>query len=329
MIKDPKKIVISRTDSIGDVCLTLPMAGYLKELFPEVEIIFLGNTYTKPVISCCEHVDVIWEWATISTWSYNEQIEWLRDQQVDVFIHVFPNMEIARLAKKANIKHRIGTSHRVFHLATCNHRPNFTRKRSDLHESQLNFKLLKPFGLKEEFSLEKIFGYAGFTKIPDLPEWMNDLLLENGNNIIFHPKSKGSAIELGTEKYIELAKNLESNNNRVFFTGTEQEGAFFRDHLPQSENIFDLSGKCSLDELIAFIEKADLLLAASTGPLHLAGLTGINTVGLFSTRKPIHAERWQPIGKKVVIIKSEKNSDFTQPLSIDLRDIEQELEKLL
>ena len=67
MIKNPKKIVISRTDSIGDVVLTLPLAGILRERFPTAKIIFLGNTYTKPIIQCCEDVDEIWEWAETTT----------------------------------------------------------------------------------------------------------------------------------------------------------------------------------------------------------------------------------------------------------------------
>ena len=62
-ISDPKKIVISRTDSIGDVALTLPLAGILKEKFPNTKIIFLGNTYTKPILECCQNIDEIWEWA--------------------------------------------------------------------------------------------------------------------------------------------------------------------------------------------------------------------------------------------------------------------------
>ena len=138
MIKDPKNIVISRTDSIGDVILTLPLAGILKVKFPNTKIIFLGNTYTKPIINCCEHVDEIWEWAELEKLTEKERFEWLRDKDIEVFIHVFPNKEIAKLAKQAKIPNRIGTSHRLFHLNTCNHRPNFTRKKSDLHESQLN-----------------------------------------------------------------------------------------------------------------------------------------------------------------------------------------------
>ena len=66
IVNKPQKIVISRTDSIGDVVLTLPLAGILKEKFPEAQIVFLGNSYTRPVIRCSQFVDEIWEWDKLS-----------------------------------------------------------------------------------------------------------------------------------------------------------------------------------------------------------------------------------------------------------------------
>ena len=154
-ISNPKKIVISRTDSIGDVALTLPLAGILKEKYPNAQIIFLGNTYTKPIIDCSNSVDVVCEWSELQKMDSKAQVKWLRSQNIDVFIHVFPRKELSRLVQKAKIPHRIGTSHRVYHFLTCNHRPNFTRKNSDLHESQLNTKLLKPFGIEKNYTLKE------------------------------------------------------------------------------------------------------------------------------------------------------------------------------
>ena len=55
--KDPSHILISRTDSIGDVVLTLPVAKFLKDRFPETKISFLGKAYTRPVIEACIYVD--------------------------------------------------------------------------------------------------------------------------------------------------------------------------------------------------------------------------------------------------------------------------------
>jgi ADP-heptose:LPS heptosyltransferase len=41
------RIIISRTDSIGDVILTLPLCVWLKKQFPQTELIFLGQILYK------------------------------------------------------------------------------------------------------------------------------------------------------------------------------------------------------------------------------------------------------------------------------------------
>lgn len=327
MIQNPKHIVISRTDSIGDVALTLPLAGILKEKFPNAKISFLGNTYTKPVIESCQHIDEIWEWAELQKLSQQEQLDFLISKKVDVFIHVFPRKEIAKLAKKAKIAHRIGTSHRFFHLLTCNHRPGFTRKNSDLHEAQLNTKLLSALGITKDYSLPELAHLAAFTKIQPLPSELKSLLSKDKKSIILHPKSQGSAREWALENYIELASALDSAKFNIFFTGTEKEGLLFRNSIPKKENVFDLTGKMNLHELISFIKSADLLIAASTGPLHLAGLNGIHAFGLFSTQRPTHAGRWKPLGNHVYILEEKIISDSTQPLNIPLRDVMKALEQ--
>jgi heptosyltransferase-3 len=325
-ISNPKKIVISRTDSIGDVALTLPLAGILKEKYPNSKIIFLGNIYTKPIIDCCESIDETWEWAELQKKEGKTQIEWLKSQNVDVFIHVFPRKELARLAKKAKIPHRIGTSHRMFHFLTCNHKPNFTRKNSELHEAQLNTKLLKPLDIVKDFTLLELSNYANFMNTPKLNDYFVNLLNGNKHNLIFHCKSKGSALEWGVNKFIDLAKSLNKDEYNIFFTGTEKESEYFRNKLPQQNNIIDLSGKMNLDELIAFISMADLMLACSTGPLHIAGLCNIKTIGLFTPKKPLHFGRWQPLGSQVKIIEEKNISDKTQPLDISIREVRQVVE---
>lgn len=326
MIKNPKKIVISRTDSIGDVILTLPLAGILKERFPKADIVFLGNTYTKPIIACSKHVDEIWEWAEIEKMHPETQITWLAEQDVDVFLHIFPRKELARLARKAKIKNRVGTSHRLYHFFNCNFRPRFTRKRSDLHEAQLNTKLLEPLRVGSDYTLDQLNNYIGFTQLPELPAKFSQLLSTHKTNVILHAKSQGSAIEWGVNNFIELAKSLDPAHFNIFFTGTEKEAEYFRADLPNQENIFDLSGKMTLGELIAFIAAANVLVAASTGPLHLAGITNINAIGLFSSIRPIHSGRWKPLGDKVILFEDKKNSDFSQPLSIPLRDVVKAIE---
>jgi len=57
-LKSIQRIIISRTDAIGDVVLTLPLASMLKKIYgSETTIIFFGKSYTKPIIECCNAFD--------------------------------------------------------------------------------------------------------------------------------------------------------------------------------------------------------------------------------------------------------------------------------
>ena len=55
-------ILVSRTDSIGDVVLTLPLVGAIKRYLPSSKVIFLGKSYTKAVIELCDDVDEFLNW---------------------------------------------------------------------------------------------------------------------------------------------------------------------------------------------------------------------------------------------------------------------------
>lgn len=296
-----KRIVVSRTDSIGDVMLTLPICAWIKDHFPTASIIFLGKGYTKPIVEAYQKVDLYVDWKDIEKQSIDEQVKMFVSLNADVVLHVFPNKRIARLAKKAKIKDRIGTSHRLFHLLTCNHLLNFTRKRSELHESQLNHELLKPFGLEKVPSLKQIAQTTKYFKVPevDLPSEIQSAILSADKTIILHPKSQGSAREWPITNYCKLTELLLAKKYTVFFTGTENEGRAFRNLIPNHQHVIDTTGKLSLDQLIKLIASCDTLVACSTGPLHISGFVGTQTIGLFSPRRPIHPGRWQAIGSKV------------------------------
>ena len=299
-----KTIVISRTDSIGDVVLTLPICGWLKEKFPYARILFLGKSYTAPVVACYEAVDEFVAWDDIEDLPLPSRVDAFKKWNADVFIHVFPDKELAKLAKKAKIPVRIGTSHRSFHFLNCNVRPNFTRKNADEHEAQLNFHLLKHFGVHKLPSLEncKELITAYFKPNKALNPAVESLLAKDGKNIVLHPRSKGSAIEWNIDNYEKLAITLAKQGHTVFFSGTEQEGASFRGKIPSHPLIHDLSGKLSLIEFITFLTHIDAMVACSTGPLHLAAILDKKAIGLYTSQRPMHPGRWQPLGGDVEIL---------------------------
>ena len=52
-----KTFLVSRTDAIGDVVLTLPVCGQLKRMFPGCRVVLMGRTYTQAVAAACPQVD--------------------------------------------------------------------------------------------------------------------------------------------------------------------------------------------------------------------------------------------------------------------------------
>jgi len=94
----------------------------------------------------------------------------------------------------------------------------------------------------------------------------------------------------------------------LILTGTQEErerfGHSLIDALPHAHS---LMGKISLNELISFIAACDGLIAASTGPLHIAAATGIFALGLYSPVKKYHPNRWGPVGKNIKVLLTEKS----------------------
>ncbi|QMU30312.1 glycosyltransferase family 9 protein [Adhaeribacter radiodurans] len=294
-----KTILISRIDAIGDVVLTLPMAGWIKQHVPGARVLFLGRTYTAPVVACCRHIDEFLNWDDVKNLSVAEQVAFFKKQQISSIIHVFPNKQIAQLARKAGIKQRIGTRNRWFHWFTVNVLVNLSRRHSPYHESQLNFTLLRPLGLKEIPSLDEVTGYLDFSRINPLPEKWQKFLKWDKPRIILHPKSKGSAREWGLPHFASLAQQLHGLGWQVFISGSAAEGELLQDWLRENQNyITDVTGKFSLSEFISFMKACTGLVGASTGPLHLAASVGIHALGLYPPIKPMHPGRWAPLGPR-------------------------------
>jgi ADP-heptose:LPS heptosyltransferase len=190
---------------------------------------------------------------------------------------------------------------------------------------------LKPLGLVEIPSLKAVIGMTKEFSVPKvkLPTEIQSELDKNVKTVILHPKSQGSAMEWPMKSYLSLADQLVEKGYTVFFTGTEKEGAQFRAELSENERIIDVTGKLTLTELISFISQVKNLVACSTGPLHIAGFTGIRTIGLFSPRKPIHPGRWQALGPKVSVLVNDPNCPVCKKKKACLCILEIPVEKVL
>ena len=293
--------LVSRPDAIGDVVLTLPVCGRLKELFAGCRVVLIGRTYTSPVAAACPWVDDFLDLDELLHLPRAAQVAALRDYRAAAIVHVFPHRALAGLARRAGIPVRIGTRNRWWHWLSCNRLVRLSRRHSLLHESQLNLQLLQPLGAGPVPPLEAVAELVRLEAAEPLAAPWRELLAQRRSgqlNVILHPRSRGSAREWGLDNFGQLARRLHRAGHRVFVTGTAAEGAeladWLRDHGPALAA--DLTGQLSLPQLLAFIAAADGLVAGSTGPLHLAAALGRHALGLYPPIRPMHPGRWAPLG---------------------------------
>lgn len=309
--KITKRLLISRTDSIGDVLLTLPLAGLIKARYPEMHIAFLGQSYTRPVIEACASIDEFIDWKQLSQLALQEQVSSLSKEKFDTIIHVFPRKEIALLAKKAKIPYRIGTTGRFYHWFSCNRLIGLSRRNSSLHEAQLNLKLATGLLNNVDIPEREIMQYYGLSNVSALPEKLAAYLHPHKFNLILHPKSKGSAREWGSANFAALSMQLPRKEYNIIITGTQPEGDLLvqEGFFAKAGEVNNLTGKMSLAEMLSFIQAADGLIAASTGPLHLAAALGKVALGIYPPIKPMHPGRWKPLGKYAGFLVAEKECE--------------------
>lgn len=294
-MNQPKNILIVRTDRIGDVVLSLPLAAIIKKHFPECKVSFLLREYTKPLAVNNPNIDEVItirevEWKS----SIRENVELLK-KKFDVCIVAYPTYSIALILFLTNIKTRIGTGYRWYSFL-FNKKNYEHRKYGEFHELEYNVHLLRQLGIDEKVTEENV-SYGITPSIQDEEEVKKDLN-ELGINfskpiIIVHPGSGGSAVDLPISKMKEIVNNLSSENIEILITGTTAEKELCQS-LVVNKSIINLAGKYNLSELIALINQCDVMIANSTGPIHIAAALGKNVVGFYPKFTAASAKRWGP-----------------------------------
>lgn len=303
MTSPGKKILLIRNDKIGDFMLAWPAFALLKKQYPAVQITALVPEYTAELARQCEWIDqvLIDKKAT----GFLRDITCLKRRiqagNFDLSISLFSQGRTALALWLAGVKQRIGPATKIAQIF-LNHRLRQRRSQSAKPEYEYNLDLIRYFiRLNHDKPVDAPAPpYLSFPadEIKSLRKKIQQRyeIHDKSRIVIIHPGTGGSAINLSTDQYAQLAKELAATC-QLFFLITAGPG-----ELPVAARLSEkLQGMAhgiyeSKTGLVAFsklIATTDLFISGSTGPLHIAGALNINTVAFYPTKKSATALRWQ------------------------------------
>lgn len=293
-----ERILLIRTDRIGDVVLTTPMATILRDQFPGIHITFMARPYTRPLLQQHRDIDDVLlyepEGRHHGVKGHLQLAADLRARRFDAAILFYSRPSLAAVLKMANIPLRIGVGYRWYSFL-LNRRIYEHRKHGRKHELEHNLTLLKALvpEIPESIRFE-------FETSPSQKEWRQGVLREmnipNGY-LILHPGSGGSAPNLSIEQYRRVARYLsEHSTASIVVTGLPQESALVQsitDGFDPSK-VINAAGRFDMEQLMTMIAGAVLFLSSSTGPLHIANAFNVPVAGFYCPADPCSPRRWGP-----------------------------------
>ena len=312
----PKNILIVRTDRIGDVVLSLPMAEIVKSKYPDCKVTYFIRHYTRALLDGNSSIDeVIIADESEGKILFKGNLKKIKLKNFDTCIVVNPTLRISLILFLAGIKNRIGTGYRWYSVL-FNNKVFEHRKYGDKHELEYNINLLSKLDVEAKDVSKEIKFHLQIDD--DSTRKINSILYQRAFKdenkiIIVHPGSGGSSVDLPKEKLIELTRMLSSLENvSIIITGSKSEYELCKE-FEISDSVINLSGQLDLSLLKALINKANIFISNSTGPMHIAAALGVHVIGFFPKILACSQKRWGPYTeKKTIFVPNVDCSDCTR-----------------
>lgn len=289
-----KRILVSRTDKIGDLILSIPSFFMLKKMYPNAELVVIVRKYNKDILKNLSYIDRL---LVIDDFNKAELLKKIAYFKADVFIALYDDKYISALAKASKAKVRIGPLSKLSSFFAYNKGLLQKRSRSIKNEGQYNLDLISKLD-KKKFEEE----YELNTKLvlTDLDKNVANLYFKEnsiqGKCLVVNPFMGGSAKNITDEQYVNILKKVKElmPELNIIITShiSDEERTIELSKNIGKDKIFTFSNGASILNTASIIDKADAYFGGSTGPTHIAGALGKKIVAIYPNKKTQNPIRW-------------------------------------
>jgi len=302
--KKQLRILVTRIDRIGDVVLSTPIPREIKNAHPDSFVSVLVRKYTRDIYLNNPHVDEIIlfdgedEGNPKSFWQLVKEIRKYK------FTHAFmllPNEKLNWILFFGGIPIRIGVGHKLYQFLSFSKYVDRRKYIPLRHEADYCLDMIKKIGIKPKSIVPEIYLTDEEIKVRD--QFKNKVSPNAETLIGVNTTSGRSSPNLKIEGYKKLIFNLSQESNiRVAVTDVTPP-----EEIANMENVIYPNFGLTLRESIINFSALDLLVSASTGPMHICAALKVPTLSLFCPLPACSPKLWGPLGNKSEIILPEAN----------------------
>lgn len=322
-----KRILIVRTDRVGDVVMITPVIREIRKTFPDSFIAALTSENTKDILLNNPYLDL-----NITDdkkkGSFLTVVKELRKHKFTDGLLMMPTERAAYQMFLGGVKNRIGVGKKLYEVITFMKSVSRNKYIPLRHEADYCMDLARKIGVKTDDLSPEIF-LTEEEKSGGEEFFLKHGLMKDDFKIIIHTGSGNSSPNWSENKYLDLIKKIllkyDSSKLKIILTAVEMSDKFLNDiNELKDTRITDLSREIdSLRKLILIIYMSDLIVSSSTGPKNLADALGRNGVVLYCRRSMSCVRHWGSLNNHLTDIEvSEEHCSKYCSIDKEICDIE-------
>jgi heptosyltransferase II len=302
-----KRVLVVRTDRIGDVLLTTPVFRALRENFPDSPLAVMVSPAAREIVEGNPYLDevIIYDkddkdkgW-----WGFHKFVWRLRKRHFDLALVLHTKKRTNLLCFLAGIKERVGYYDNKFGFLLTTKIPDL-RKEGKKHETEYCLDVLRLVGIEAKDS--NLF----MPLKPEAERWADGFLLQNkverkDQLIAINPGASCQSKRWPPGRFAILADKLaEKYSAKIAVISGTADLAIAQQVLSKIRHpVIDLSGKTSISQLASFLKRCNLFISNDSGPVHLSCAVGTPVVAIFGRNESgLSPTRWGPVGKKNIVL---------------------------
>ena len=317
------RILIVRTDRIGDVLLSTPVIKAVRGNYPDAYIAMMVRPYARDIVDGNPYLDEVLiydkdeihkSWFSSLKFSLN-----LKKKRFDLAIVLHPTNRAHIITFLAGIPQRIGYNKKFGFLLT--QRLLDEKRFGEKHESEYALDMIRTLGIQ-------VKDKSVFMPIKkESEEYIERLLQDSGVTgqdrlIAVHPGASCPSKRWPPERFAQVADKLiqdylptgqaslpvgkEGKLKVVIISSPEQVNIGKRVIGVMSNRPVDLCGKTTVSQLASLLKRCVLFISNDSGPVHIASSVGTPVVALFGRNEAgLSPIRWGPLGENDVVLHKE------------------------